>query len=78
MIGISRRSIIPVIVFARLAIASLNDLIQFASIEPDASTLGTKINLYSLAVNYRQIHIFAYRTVHFNPLVVARVDFPYG
>ena len=78
MVGISRRTVIPVIVSAWLTIASLDYFIQFASIEPDAPTLGAKINLNSLAVSYRQIHILAYRTVHFIPLINRCIDLLYG
>jgi hypothetical protein len=43
---------------------AFDDLVEFATIEPDSTALGTVVDFDALTVGHNQIHFFAYGTFH--------------
>jgi|TARA_R110000796_G_scaffold14299_6_gene46653 hypothetical protein len=52
------------------ALASFDDLVELATIEPDATALRAEVDLDALAVAHRQLSVFADRALHGDPLAV--------
>jgi len=55
--------VLAAFVLGKLLVASLNDFVELASVEPYAATLGAVINFYSLAIRNGQQDI-AFWTIH--------------